>query len=199
MDVGAVIHALIDTIVVVGMHLLIVNFERLEHQRQVAAGGNVDGIEGGNAVCAAENERSVGQSTHGTVVELVASNAVGGVELGHFAHGAVVFVESVHGADPQIALQVLNDGRHVGARNAVDTFQTAGLEIVMEQSVAVGSYPYLPAHVLVKVGGNKGVAAHAAFPIGLIEGEVAHGKGLGVDGFDVAHEARGEYAPVFER
>src|SRR3712207_9007082 len=99
MDVGAVIHALIDTIVVVGMHLLIVNFERLEHQRQVAAGGNVDGFEGGNAVCAAENERSVGQSTHGTVVELVASNAVGGVELGHFAHGAVVFVESVHGAE----------------------------------------------------------------------------------------------------
>src|SRR3712207_8114660 len=104
MDVGAVIHALIDTIVVVGMHLLIMNFERLEHQRQVAAGGNVDGIEGGNAVCATENERSIGQSAYGAVVKLVASNAVGYVKLGYFAHGAVVLVEPVHGADPQIAL-----------------------------------------------------------------------------------------------
>ena len=146
-----------------------------------------------------EDERSVGQTADRTVVELVAANAVGDIELRHFADGAVVFVEPVHRTDPQIALVVLDDGRHVGARHAADGVELAGAGIVAQQAVAVGSYPDKPAHVLIQVGGDERRAAHAAFHLLPADGKVGDGHGVGTNDLDVVHEARHEHTAILQR
>ena len=133
----------------------VVYLQVLEEDGDVAVDRWVDGIEEGKAVCAAKDQRTVGQAAGGAVVELVASQAVGGKVVGEAVHRAVVLAQAVHGAHPEVAHAVLLDAADVGTGSSGYRRKPMCLGVVVQQSVGHGAYPQLPVRVGQDAGGDE--------------------------------------------
>ena len=83
-----------------GTNHLVVNLQILENQLEGALLWLVDGVEEGEAVGAAEEQGAIVQQARGAIIELIAAQSVLGVVVGKLPHGAVIFTQAVHGADP---------------------------------------------------------------------------------------------------
>ena len=189
--VGAVGEVLADGFSVqLRTYQAVVYLQVAEQQWDVALDGHVDGVEERKAVRAAEDERAVGQTARGAVVELVSAYAVGGVIVGEASGCPVIFAQSVLGAYPEVALQVFLDARYVEAGGAGHGCHPARFGMVAHQAIAYGAYPENAVRVFVQGRGDEYGAAYAGFQILFRDVRRACRQVFDVDMLDGLVEAR---------
>ena len=109
------LHALADRLSFVGDDDVVVHFQVFKHQPWRACGYYLHWVEDRQSMRATEDERAVGHTAGGSVVELEASDAVCLVIDGDAVVAWIHLVESVHGAHPDVASLILLNTRHVSA------------------------------------------------------------------------------------
>ena len=109
------LHALADGLSFAGEDDVVVHFQVFKHQPWRAGGYYLHRVEDRKSMRTAEDERAVGHTTGGSVVELEASDAVCLVIDGDAVVAWIHLVESVHGAHPDVASLILLNTRHVSA------------------------------------------------------------------------------------
>ena len=89
------------------------------------------------------------------VVKLIAAYAVGGIVVGKFPYGAVIFAQPVLCACPYIALCIFLNARDVPAGCTLYGLDFSGGGRIVQQSVADGSNPYISTTVFEDVGRDE--------------------------------------------
>ena len=170
----------VDGTVLRGLHQGIVDFQVLEHQRDLPLLRNVQRIEPGEPMGAAEHQRPVRKDAGGPLGELVPADAVG-LEIVHEpVHGAVIFAQAVHRGHPDVALPVFLDGADVLARDTVHGNRGTGLVVVPEESVGDGPGPQVTGAVLEQGGRYQDGAAYDGLLFTFAEGKGLHFVRIGI-------------------
>ena len=114
-DVRSVGEVLVYTFAVLWACQPVVYLQIFEEQWNFPFGTYVHRVEESQSVRTAKNQCSVGQAAGRTVVKLIAAYAVGGIVVGKFPYGAVIFAQPVLCACPYIALCIFLNARDVPA------------------------------------------------------------------------------------
>ena len=179
-----------------GAHQLVVNLQVDEADGQLQQRVHIGGVEHGDAIGAAEDQTAVGQLARGTIGKLIASDAIGLIERGDASRLPIPAVQTLHGADPEVALLVFLDAAYIRARESGDTRHLVGFEIVSQQTVAHGSYPHIALGILQHIRGDIHTTADALCHRGDID--LGEFPCLWIQAGDGLIEGRDEHLSVVE-